>query len=85
MIAIRNMEIPKSCGECPILRVEEFEWEEDEGYWDCEEWKICPLIDDHINGEKDTRCPLIPCIGIIRGYKEHKLKPFDFEEVEDEL
>ena len=82
MIAIRNMGMPKSCEECPILKVEEFEWEDD-GYWEWDEQKICPLIDDHINNEKDTRCPLVPCIGIIRGYKEHKPK-FDFDEEVEE-
>lgn len=35
--------------------------------------------------KRDKTCPLVPCIGIIRGYKEHKPKLFDFDdEVEEE-
>lgn len=75
MIAIRNIEMPKSCSECPMFH------EGLIGHYCRITWVL--LNYPQYCEERDKTCPLVPCIGIIRGYKEHKPN-FDFEEVEKE-
>lgn len=76
MIAIKGMTMPKTCYDCPLLQ---------DGWVD----RFCgitwmPLRYPEYREKRDKTCPLVPCIGIIRGYKEHKPKLFDFDDEVEE-
>ena len=74
MIAIRDMEMPTHCGGCKFYI---WDYLERNGICLCNNYKHVDLR------ERDKDCPLVPCIGIIRGYKEHKPK-FDFDDEAEE-
>lgn len=84
MIAIKGMDMPPNCLDCPFLQ---FEYGNNVTLVICEvlqryviyKSELCELL----STQKMKDCPLIPCIGIIRGYKEHEPK-FDFDEEEIE-
>lgn len=78
MIAIK-MDMPQYCGKCPFVILTGWEVI----YANC---RISDVDLDRIEWTKERHkdCPLIPCIGIIRGYKEHKPKFFDFDDEVDE-
>lgn len=78
MIAIKGMDMPKCCDDCWAL--------DDNG-----DYPFC-LITQETRGynfrtreKRMDKCPLIPCIGIIRGYKEHKPKLLDFDDEVEEI
>ena len=79
MIAIKGMTMPNSCAECQMSYLS--------GWVDVDCHCILGVFgvsDIDWKHERHENCPLVECIGIIRGCKEHKPK-FDFdEEVEDE-
>ena len=80
MIAIKGMDMPKSCSECWAL--------DDNG-----DYPFC-LITQETRGytfrtkeKRMDKCPLVPCIGIIRKKIKHDVSKFDFDDEveEDEL
>lgn len=85
MIAIKGMEMPPNCLECPFIQ---FDHGNNVDLVICEPLQRYIVYESRLfellNTQKMKDCPLIECIGIIRGYKEHKPK-FDFDdEVEEE-
>lgn len=81
MIAIKGLEMPKSCADCPMSYLSGWEII----YCHCV-LGVYGINDIDWAHERHKDCPLVECIGIIRGYKENKPKLFGFdEEVEDEI
>lgn len=80
MIAIKGMTMPNSCADCPFLQFE---------YGNNVTLIICEVLQRYmiyaselyeaLNTQKMKDCPLVECIGIIEGCKEHKPK-LDFDE-----
>ena len=86
MIAIKGMAMPQNCLDCPFLQFE---------YGNNVTLIICEVLQRYmiyaselyeaLSTQKMKDCPLIECIGIIRGYKEHnKPKIFDFDDEVEE-
>lgn len=78
MIAIKSLNMPKTCEDCPMSYKEE----DYEGFWDGD---VCILIEDYVDcclGERDKRCPLIECIGVIRKVIKHTPR-IELDDVDD--